>query len=206
MADDPQQPALSPEDHEEEPSYKPPPEKSLQEIIAADQEDESLKKYKEALLGCATKEEVIVDPNNSSKVIVKSLALMVEGRPDVLLDLTADLDTLKKKTFVVKEGIQYRIRIDFYVQREIVTGLKYVQKISRHGLQVEKMNQMVGSYAPKLEVQSYTAPPEEMPTGMVARGTYLVKSLFTDDDKHEHLKWEWTFELKKDWEWCSSLT
>lgn len=65
---------------------------------------------------------------------------------------------------------------------------------------VEKMTQMVGSYAPKTEIQSFTTPQEDMPSGMLARGTYNVKSLFTDDDKHEHLKWEWTFEIKKDWE------
>lgn len=61
------------------------------------------------------------------------------------------------------------------------------------------MTHMVGSYAPKAEIQSYTTPPEDAPSGMVARGTYKVQSLFTDDDKNEHLKWEWTFEIKKDW-------
>lgn len=109
------------------------------------------------------------------------------------------MEEIKKKTFVIKEGIHYRIRIDFIVQREIVTGLKYQQKIYRHSIQVEKINQMVGSYAPKTELQSYTTPVEEMPSGMLARGTYNVKSLFTDDDGHEHLKWDWNFELKKDW-------
>ena len=58
---------------------------------------------------------------------------------------------------------------------------------------------MVGSYGPKAEVQSYTTAPEQAPSGMLARGTYIVKSLFTDDDKNEHLKWEWQLELKKDW-------
>lgn len=118
----------------------------------------------------------------------------------------------------IKDGIQYRLRIDFYVQREIVTGLKFIQKISRHGVKIVKTNNMVGSYAPKSELQSYTTPVEEMPSGMLARGTYNVKSLFTDgklrfyeskchlqylflptDDQNEHLKWEWTFELRKDW-------
>lgn len=68
-------------------------------------------------------------------MIVKQLALVVEGRPDVVLDLTTELKDLKKKTFTVKEGILYQIRIDFFVQREIVTGLKYVQKITRLGAQ-----------------------------------------------------------------------
>ena len=61
------------------------------------------------------------------------------------------------------------------------------------------MLQMVGSYAPKPEIQSYTTPSEDAPSGMLSRGTYHVKSLFTDDDGNEHLKWEWAFEIKKDW-------
>lgn len=201
MADDNEhQPAPAVEEDEDHPNYKPPAAKSLKDIVEADKEDPSLQKYKETLLGAATAEAIIVEPDNPSRVLVKKLALVVEGRPDVVLDLTEDLENLKKRTFTVKEGIQYRIRIEFFVQREIVTGLKYVQKIYRHGLQVEKMNQMVGSYAPKSEIQSFTTPQEDMPSGMLARGSYSVKSLFTDDDKHEHLKWEWTFEIKKDWD------
>lgn len=50
------------------------------------------------------------------------------------LDLSGDLSELKKKVFIIKEGVTYRIRIDFYVQREIVHGLKYVQKTSRMGV------------------------------------------------------------------------
>ena len=65
---------------------------------------------------------------------------------------------------------------------------------------VDKMVQMVGSYPPKKEIQSYTTPFEEAPSGMMARGTYSVTSLFTDDDKNEHLKWDWSFEIKKDWQ------
>ncbi|RWS04955.1 rho GDP-dissociation inhibitor 1-like protein [Dinothrombium tinctorium] len=190
-------------DHEagdEESTYKPPPEKSLTEIVKADEDDESLRKYKETLLGNAAKDVVIVDANNPKRVIVKTLALLVEGRDDIIIDLTGDLSELKKTVFRVKEGIQYRVRIDFYVQKEIVTGLKYKQKIHKHGLKVEQITLMVGSYGPKHELQSYTSPLEEMPSGMLARGTYVVKSLFTDDDNNEWLKWSWQLEVKKDWE------
>lgn len=61
------------------------------------------------------------------------------------------------------------------------------------------MTQMVGSYPPKADLQSYLTPFEEAPSGMLTRGTYSVSSLFTDDDKNEHLKWDWTFEIKKEW-------
>ncbi|XP_036146322.1 rho GDP-dissociation inhibitor 1 isoform X2 [Monomorium pharaonis] len=179
--------------------YKPPPEMSIEQILETDKEDESLRKYKETLLGEAKSGGIIVEPNDSRKVIVKKLALCVADRPDMELDLTSDLSQLKKQTFVIKEGVSYRIRIDFIVQREIVHGLKYVQKTYRLGVPVDKMVHMVGSYPPKTELQSYTTPAEDAPAGVVARGSYNVSSLFTDDDKHEHLKWEWAFEIKKDW-------
>ncbi|XP_074597180.1 rho GDP-dissociation inhibitor [Brevipalpus obovatus] len=181
-------------------NYRAPPEKSISEILEADKDDESLRRYKEALLADALSQVPIVDPNNPNRVVVKGLALITEDRPDLYLDLTGDLNELKKTVYKIREGIQYKIRIDFYVQREIVTGLKYVQKINRKGIQVEKMSHMVGSYAPKMEHYSYVTPMEEMPSGLICRGTYVVKSLFTDDDGQNYLKWEWTFELTKEWE------
>lgn len=41
-------------------TYRPPPQKSLNELLDADKDDESLKKYKEKLLGEATAGTVIV--------------------------------------------------------------------------------------------------------------------------------------------------
>ena len=68
-----------------------------------------------------------------------------------------------------------------------------------YNFSVDKMAHMVGSYPPKMEIQSYKTPSEDAPAGVMARGSYTVHSLFTDDDKNEHLKWEWSFEIKKDW-------
>ncbi len=65
------------------------------------------------------------------KVIVKSLSLVVEDRDDVVIDLTEELATIKTKSFTIKEGVKFRIKINFVVQREIVHGLKYVQKTYR---------------------------------------------------------------------------
>uniref|UniRef100_A0A1B6GY15 Rho GDP-dissociation inhibitor 3 n=1 Tax=Cuerna arida TaxID=1464854 RepID=A0A1B6GY15_9HEMI len=198
MSGEGEKPIETPEE-ELEANYKPPPEKTIEEILEADKEDESLRKYKETLLGEAGERKIIVDESDERKVIVKRLALCVNDRPDVELDLTTDLNELKKQVFIIKEGVSYRIRIDFIVQREIVHGLKYVQKTYRLGMPVDKMTHMVGSYPPKAELQSYTTPQEEAPAGLMSRGTYTVHSLFTDDDKNQHLKWEWCFEIKKDW-------
>ena len=155
------------------------------------------------MLGSATQKSIIIDEKNSNKVLVRKLALVVDGRKDLEINFTEKYeksDASKESTFVIKEGISYRIKIDFQVQREIVTGLKYVQKTYRAGMCVDKMSHMVGSYAPKEEIQSFLTPIDEAPSGLMSRGTYTVKSVFTDDDGYEHLKWNWSFQIKKDWE------
>lgn len=59
---------------------------------------------------------------------------------------------------------------------------------------------MVGSYGPRPgEAYEFLTPIDEAPKGMLARGTYNIKSKFTDDDKHDHLSWEWSLTIKKDW-------
>jgi len=187
---------------DDEPNYVAPPKKTIDDMMETDKEDKSLQQYKATLLGSATAGSgaVVVDESDPRTVIVKSLALVVEGRDDVSMDLTEDLSVIKTKKFTLKEGIKFRIRIDFLVQREIVYGLKYVQKTYRSGIPVDKMTHMVGSYPPKTELHSFLTPFEDAPSGMIKRGTYSVSSLFTDDDKTEHLKWDWSIEIKKDWD------
>lgn len=46
-------------ENSEQELYRPPPEKSLTEIISADKEDESLKLYKQKLLGSAIQDEIV---------------------------------------------------------------------------------------------------------------------------------------------------
>jgi Rho GDP-dissociation inhibitor len=38
------------------------------------------------------------------------------------------------------------------------------------------------------------------PSGMLARGKYSASSKFVDDDNVTHLQFDWTFEIKKDWQ------
>ncbi|KAK2915877.1 hypothetical protein QQF64_024261 [Cirrhinus molitorella] len=178
-------------------NYKPPAQKSLQEIQELDKDDESLRKYKEALLG--TCNVIAADPNVSN-VQVTRLTLMCETAPAPLtLDLLGDLEAFKKQSFVLKEGVEYRIKISFKVNKEIVSGLKYVQQTYRKGVKIDKSDYMVGSYGPRPNEYDFLTPLEEAPKGMLARGTYNIKSKFTDDDKHDHLSWEWNLNIKKDW-------
>ncbi|ROL49765.1 Rho GDP-dissociation inhibitor 1 [Anabarilius grahami] len=229
-------------------NYKPPAQKSLQEIQELDKDDESLRKYKEALLGnCSVaagisyvmvtkyphKDGDIQNPSpcgdiflvpmqkiayksyqvmffgkcgkcgvdpTSPNVQVTRLTLMCETAPAPLtLDLQGDLESYKKQSFVLKEGVEYRIKISFKVNKEIVSGLKYVQQTFRKGVKIDKSDYMVGSYGPRPNEYEFLTPLEEAPKGLLARGTYNIKSKFTDDDKHDHLSWEWNLNIKKDW-------
>ncbi|XP_041474609.1 rho GDP-dissociation inhibitor 1-like [Lytechinus variegatus] len=177
------------------PGYKPPAQKTLDEITQLDQDDESLNKYKKALLAGAENVEDDGGPN----VKVKAMVFQVEGREEIRLDLTGDLTKLKDKPITIKEGIQYRLAIIFRVQREIVPGLRYFCQIYRKGIRVDKSSLMVGSYGPKNDPHEYQTPVEDAPSGMISRGHYTVKSKFTDDDKTSILEWEWSFDIKKDW-------
>ncbi|XP_005097358.1 rho GDP-dissociation inhibitor 1 [Aplysia californica] len=192
-------PEVQGEEEEENPNYKPPAPKALDEIVSADAEDESLRKYKEALLGGGLAGNVIVDPNNEKKVIVQKLSLLAEGRDEIFIDLTRPEDEIKKECFTLKEGCKYQIKIYFYVQREIVSGLRYEHKVYRKGISVDKMKQMMGSYGPKTELQSFTTQTEDAPSGLLMRGDYKIKSRFVDDDQNEYVTWEWHLAVKKDW-------
>ncbi|XP_052031123.1 rho GDP-dissociation inhibitor 2 [Apodemus sylvaticus] len=177
-------------------NYKPPPQKSLKELQEMDKDDESLTKYKKTLLGDVP---VVADPTVPN-VTVTRLSLVCDSAPGpITMDLTGDLEALKKDVFVLKEGIEYRVKINFKVNKDIVSGLKYVQHTYRTGMKVDKATFMVGSYGPRPEEYEFLTPVEEAPKGMLARGTYHNKSFFTDDDKQDHLTWEWNLAIKKDW-------
>uniref|UniRef100_A0AAR2J657 Rho GDP dissociation inhibitor (GDI) gamma n=1 Tax=Pygocentrus nattereri TaxID=42514 RepID=A0AAR2J657_PYGNA len=168
-------------------NYKAPAQKSLQEIQELDKDDESLNKYKQTLLG--------------SGPVVSVLISVLQGNGSFIVFFYAgDLDALKKQNFTMKEGVDYRVKIHFKVNRDIVSGLKYVHLTYRKGLRVDKAVYMVGSYGPRVEEHEFITPVEEAPKGMIVRGTYHIKSYFTDDDKTDHLSWEWNLQIKKDWD------
>lgn len=105
------------------------------------------------------------------------------------------IQNLEKSSLTIKEGIEYRLKVSFKIQHDVVSGLKYLHVVKRGGIRVDKMQEMVGSYGPSPgktrvyhlsearimewpnSVESYTKkfPLEEAPSGMLARGHYHVK-------------------------------
>lgn len=178
------------------------PKQSLAEYQQMDANDESLQRYKESL-GLGSGKD-LSDPNDPRTCIIKSLSLESPGRPPITIDLSAPGSeaTLKDKPFTIKEGAKFTMVVTFKVQHEIISGLSYVQVVKRKGIRVSKDTEMLGSYGPNTDKQPiYTKRfhEEEAPSGMLARGHYQALSSFVDDDKKVHLKFEWSFDIAKDW-------
>ncbi|KAF2497098.1 rho-gdp dissociation inhibitor [Lophium mytilinum] len=117
--------------------------KTIDEYHKLDQNDESLKKWKESLGLGAGKD--ISNPNDPRKCIIISLGLEVEGRPDIIIDLKAPgaIEALKDKPFSIKEGADFRMKAIFQVQHQILSGMKYLQVVKRKGITVNKLQEMI---------------------------------------------------------------
>ncbi len=58
----------------------------------------------------------------------------------------------------------------------------------------------LGSRAPNGEIQTFVSDVEQAPSGVLSRGSFLVKSKLTDDDKNIYAEWEWNLVVAKDWQ------
>jgi Rho GDP-dissociation inhibitor len=70
--------------------------------------------------------------------------LEVDGRADIIIDLSKPgaLEDLNKHPFTIKEGATFRMKARFKVQHQILSGMKYVQVVSRMGVK-NKMQEMI---------------------------------------------------------------
>jgi len=181
--------------------FKVGEKKTLDEYQKLDAEDEAMRRWKESL-GLGTG-EVISDPNDPRTCVILSLGLEVDGRPDIIIDVSepGQLATLKEKPFTIKEGSTYSMKVKFRVQHQILSGLKYLQVVKRMGVS-DKHQEMIGSFGPNTKEKPFYETkfdPEEAPKGMLVRGSYKATSKFVDDDNVSHLQFEWAFDIKKEW-------
>jgi Rho GDP-dissociation inhibitor len=192
---------------EQTPGYKVAKKVDLGTILEMDNEDESLRKYKEALLGKAALSGDIAPSDDPRRVVITKMKVICKDRPagDIVYDFTekGSESKLKDQPFTLKEKCEYKIEVFFKVQHEIVSGLKLINLVYRKGVRVAKEEEMLGSFPPQLESHLVTLPRhgwETAPDGMLARGSYKGKHKFVDDDGHNHLEYEYTFAIKKDWD------
>ncbi|KAK7359352.1 hypothetical protein VNO77_01307 [Canavalia gladiata] len=185
-------------EEEEEPMLKLDlgPQFSLKEQLEKDKDDESLRKWKEQLLGSI--DMSAVGENKEPEVKIVSLTIICPGRPDMTLPIPFTGDS-KKGIFTLKEGSQYRLKFTFTVSNNIVSGLKYTNVVWKTGVRVENMKKMLGTYSPRQEPYTYELEEETTPSGLFARGTYSARTKFVDDDRKCYLDTSYHFEIQKNW-------
>lgn len=95
-----------------------------------------------------------VDPSDKRKCVITSLGLEVSGRQDIVIDLSGPeaSKSLKDKPFTIKEGSKFRMKAQFRVQHEVLSGLKYIQVVKRKGMKVGKDEEMLVSFWASIEV------------------------------------------------------
>ncbi|EIM88538.1 rho GDP-dissociation inhibitor [Stereum hirsutum FP-91666 SS1] len=182
------------------PGYKPTAAKSVDEYAKMDANDESLARWK-ASLGITG--EGGGDPTKR-KVEVLTLELTSPSLPagrtiSVDLNNPNQLAEMKDSPIQVKEGAEYSCHIKFKVNHSLVTGLRYIQVVKRGMVKVDKVDAMLGSYGYQADVRTASVVQDEFPSGMLARGTYNVKSRVTDIDGEVWAEWEWLFKIGKEW-------
>ena len=156
---------------------------NVSELLAQDAEDESLVRYKAALLGSAALGD-LGDVSDPRKVVLTQFVLAFEpsqGFTDLVFDLDAKgLEGLARDGITMKEGARFKFKISFRVQHEIVVGLKFINSVSKL-LFTEKEELMIGSYPPSSAPFTFEFPKwdyNSAPSGMMYRGTYKVKNSF----------------------------
>merc|ERR1712137_149589 len=131
-------------DHDDENSNKLQlgPQYTLKEQLEKDKDDESLRRWKEQLLGS-------VDFDNAGEslepdVKIRELSIISPGRDDIVLSIPEDGNP-KGLWFTLKEGSRYNLKFTFSVNNNIVSGLKYTNTVWKTGIKVDSSKEMIGT-------------------------------------------------------------
>ncbi|KAH9604700.1 hypothetical protein KSS87_017868 [Heliosperma pusillum] len=172
------------------------PQYTLKETFEKDKDDESLRKWKEQLLGSVDFNEIgeTLEP----EVKILSLAIVAQDRPDIVLQIPED-GKPNGTWFTLKEGSAYKLRFTFHVNHNIVVGLQYNNTVWKTGMKVDSTKEMLGTFSPQAEPYTHEMPEETTPSGFFARGSYTAKTKFVDDDNKCYLEINYTFDIRKDW-------
>lgn len=169
---------------------------SIKDQLEKDKDDESLRRWKEQLLGSVDLNSVgeTLEPD----VKIMSLSIQSPGRPDIFLPLPVEPNA-KGVWFTLKEGSMYKLKFTFSVSNNIVSGLRYTNRVWKTGIKVDSTKEMLGTFSPQPEEYTYVTPEETTPSGMFARGSYSARTKFLDDDRKCYLQIDYTFDIRREW-------
>ncbi|KAG7036302.1 Rho GDP-dissociation inhibitor 1, partial [Cucurbita argyrosperma subsp. argyrosperma] len=182
------------EEVDDKEGFTPGPLLSLKEQIDKDKDDESLRRWKEKLLGCL---ESDLSEQREPEVKFHSIGIISDEYGEIITPLPVNENQGGRVLFTLREGSRYQLRLTFTVMHNIVSGLSYSNKVWRGGLLVDRTHGMLGTFAPQREQYVETLEEETTPSGVLARGNYSAKLKFEDDDKRCYMELPYSFEIKK---------
>ncbi|KAL5860013.1 hypothetical protein ACOSQ4_001309 [Xanthoceras sorbifolium] len=174
--------------------FVPGPLLSLKEQIEKDKDDDSLRRWKEKLLGCV---EGDLNGQMAPEVKFHSIGIVSDDFGEISTPLPVDENQSAGVHFTFREGSRYQLKLTFSVLHNIVSGLTYSNTVWKAGLQVDQSKGMLGTFAPQREPYVHSLEEETTPSGVLARGIYSAKLKFEDDDKRCHMELDYSFEIKK---------
>jgi len=164
------------------------------QLIQIDNEDESLRKYKESLLGPMA--DLKIDASKKAKLDLIKISIVCE---EDNINQTYSTEDLSKNPIRIKQDTTFDIHLEVLVSFDVLVGLRYNHLIKKMGIKMDETSEIIGSYAPKSEKQTLKIRHLHTPSGILGRGQYQVNSALTDDDGTEHLSWDWTLKVCKNW-------
>ncbi|XP_022761019.1 rho GDP-dissociation inhibitor 1-like [Durio zibethinus] len=172
------------------------PQFSLKEQLEKDKDDESLRRWKEQLLGSV--DMSAVGESKEPEVKILSLSILCPGRSDIIMPIPF-ASKPKSSLFILREGSRHRLKFSFIVSNNIVSGLKYTNTVWKTGVRVDNTKLMLGTFSPQKEPYTYELEEETTPSGLFARGSYSARTKFVDDDGKAYLDVSYHFEIQKNW-------
>jgi Rho GDP-dissociation inhibitor len=183
--------------------YATPPKSSLSSILAKDNEDASLEKYKRQLLGAAATGN-LGNVADDRRVVITEFRIIFEddSKSDVVYSLgnPAGVAHFQRTPFSIVQGSRYKFQISFRVNGEIVMGLRFDNTI-KTAIKNDLDSVMLGCYGPLSaggKPHCFTYPRRgwaEAPSGMMFRGKWRANMAFKDQDGECHLSTDYEFNI-----------
>lgn len=141
----------------------------------------------------------LLDSYRNEHIEIVGISVEVEGQTLVFDQDMDDAPEDGKIHFYLPEYASYVLTFKYKCKRHI-KKLSYRQGIKKGGITVKTRHEHMADEAPAndetLPIHTITLPPDELPGGMLVRGSYLASSCFLEDGK-EVLLCPWSLDIIK---------
>ena len=152
-------------------------------MLGKDKADKSLENYKKTLLKGVDLDKIAEE--QEPEVEILKVEFVCKGRPDgpISLDFSSgEEQKVDPEKFYMKEASTFHTRVTFKVHNDIVYGLKFANIVKKMGMQVDKSEEILGTFAPTDEPHVAELESSSTPEGWLKRGDYAGKAMILDSD------------------------